>query len=35
MELSAGSLTILDPVQLAEIAGFDGNYVHRRLIKAG
>jgi CRP-like cAMP-binding protein len=34
MELSAGSLTILDPVQLAEIAGFDGNYLHRRLRKA-
>lgn len=31
MELSSGSLKIIDPVRLAEIAGFDGNYLHRRL----
>lgn len=31
MELSSGSLTISDPVRLAEIAGFDENYLHGRL----
>lgn len=31
MELQAGSLTILDPVRLARIAGFDDNYLHGRL----
>lgn len=35
MELSSGSLTIIDPVRLAEIAGFDGSYLHGRLKKAG
>lgn len=35
MELSSGSLTIIDPVRLAEIAGFDGNYLHGRLKKFG
>ncbi|GGB72354.1 Crp/Fnr family transcriptional regulator [Blastomonas aquatica] len=33
MELSSGALKIIDPVRLAEIAGFDGNYLHSRLIK--
>jgi CRP-like cAMP-binding protein len=31
MELKRGSLTITDPLQLAQIAGFDENYLHRRL----
>ena len=31
MELQAGSLTVLDPVRLARIAGFDDNYLHGRL----
>lgn len=31
MELRAGSLTIIDPVRLACIAGFDDNYLHGRL----
>lgn len=31
MELSSGSLTISDPVRLAQIAGFDENYLHGRL----
>ena len=33
MELRSGSLTIIDPVRLAEIAGFDGTYLHGRLKK--
>ncbi|WP_373488544.1 Crp/Fnr family transcriptional regulator [Blastomonas sp.] len=35
MELKAGSLNIIDPVKLAQIAGFDGNYLHGRLQKVG
>ncbi len=31
MELSGGVLTISDPPRLALIAGFDDNYLHRRL----
>ena len=31
MTLKRGSLTITDPVKLAQIAGFDENYLHRRL----
>jgi CRP-like cAMP-binding protein len=31
MELSHGSLKIIDSVKLAEIAGFDGNYLHERI----
>lgn len=31
MSLQAGSLTIHNPRRLAEIAGFDDNYLHRRL----
>lgn len=31
MTLRRGSLTISDPSKLAEIAGFDENYLHRRL----
>ena len=34
MELGAGTLTILKPDRLVEIAGFDGNYLHRRLKQA-
>ena len=30
MELQRGSLKILDPVKLVQIAGFDENYLHRR-----
>lgn len=30
MALRRGSLTILDPVKLVQIAGFDENYLHRR-----
>lgn len=33
MELRSGSLTIIDPIRLAEIAGFDGTYLHGRLKK--
>jgi CRP-like cAMP-binding protein len=33
MALKRGSVTILDPVKLVQIAGFDENYLHRRLIK--
>jgi CRP-like cAMP-binding protein len=33
MELHRGSLKIIDSVKLAEIAGFDGNYLHERLKK--
>jgi CRP-like cAMP-binding protein len=31
MTLKRGSLTITDPLKLARIAGFDENYLHRRL----
>ena len=31
MSLNRGSLTILDPGKLVKIAGFDENYLHRRL----
>ncbi|UUL83257.1 Crp/Fnr family transcriptional regulator [Sphingomonas qomolangmaensis] len=34
MDLRSGSLTILDPAKLARIAGFDANYLHRRLKRA-
>jgi len=34
MELRAGSLLILNPAQLGHIAGFDDNYLHRKLRKA-
>lgn len=33
MALKRGSVTILNPVQLVQIAGFDENYLHRRLRK--
>lgn len=35
MDLSSGSLTIIDPVRLAEIAGFDSSYLHGRLREVG
>ncbi|QGN56373.1 helix-turn-helix domain-containing protein [Novosphingobium sp. Gsoil 351] len=31
MSLKRGSVTIIDPVLLVQIAGFDENYLHRRL----
>jgi hypothetical protein len=31
MELAAGSLIIADISKLAHVAGFDDNYLHRRL----
>jgi CRP-like cAMP-binding protein len=31
MTLKRGSLTISDPTKLAQIAGFDENYLHRRI----
>lgn len=31
MALTRGSVTILDPTMLVQIAGFDDNYLHRRL----
>lgn len=34
MTLQRGSLTVTDPVALAKIAGFDENYLHRRIRKA-
>ena len=34
MSLARGSLTITDPGKLIHIAGFDENYLHRRLRKA-
>lgn len=34
MSLQRGSLDITDPVKLIQIAGFDENYLHRRLRKA-
>lgn len=30
MTLQRGSLTVMDPVKLIQIAGFDENYLHRR-----
>ena len=35
MVLARGSLTIVDPNQLVRIAGFDENYLHRRLRRHG
>lgn len=35
MALNRGSVTILDPVKLIHIAGFDENYLHRRLRQTG
>lgn len=34
MTLKRGSVTIIDPMQLVRIAGFDENYLHRRLRQA-
>lgn len=34
MAINRGSVTILDPVMLVQIAGFDENYLHRRLRQA-
>lgn len=34
MALKRGSVTIMDPVRLVKIAGFDENYLHRRLGQA-
>ncbi len=34
MTLKRGSVTIIDPIQLVRIAGFDENYLHRRLRQA-
>ncbi len=34
MELRRGSLLIMDPLKLVQIAGFDENYLHRRLRRA-
>lgn len=34
MALKRGSVTILDPKKLIQIAGFDDNYLHRRLRQA-
>ena len=34
MEIQRGALTVLDPVGLAKVAGFDENYLHRRLRQA-
>jgi CRP-like cAMP-binding protein len=31
MALKRGSVTIIDPIKLIKIAGFDENYLHRRL----
>ena len=31
MALQRGSVTIMDPVKLVQIAGFDENYLHRRM----
>lgn len=31
MTISRGSVTIIDPEKLVQIAGFDANYLHRRL----
>ena len=35
MALSRGSVTIMDPGKLVQIAGLDENYLHRRLRQAG
>lgn len=35
MAVQRGSVTIMDPVKLVQIAGFDENYLHRRLRQAG
>jgi CRP-like cAMP-binding protein len=35
MELSRGSLKIINSDRLAQIAGFDGNYLHERIRKYG
>ena len=35
MTIQRGSLTIVDPKQLVKIAGFDENYLHRRMRSAG
>lgn len=35
MSLKRGSVSILDPVKLVQIAGFDENYLHRRMRRAG
>ena len=34
MSIQRGSVIIMDPVKLVQIAGFDENYLHRRLNKA-
>ena len=34
MAFSRGSLRVIDPIKLVQIAGFDENYLHRRLRKA-
>lgn len=34
MAIKRGSVVIMDPVKLVQIAGFDENYLHRRLRKA-
>ena len=34
MAIKRGSVTIMDPVKLVQIAGFDENYLHRRLRQA-
>jgi CRP-like cAMP-binding protein len=34
MDLHRGSLSILDPTRLVQIAGFDENYLHRRMSQA-
>lgn len=34
MSLKRGSVIIMDPLKLVEIAGFDENYLHRRLRRA-
>lgn len=35
MDLRRGQLIILDPVKLVQVAGFDENYLHRRLRQGG
>lgn len=35
IELGRGMLVIVDPIKLARIAGFQDNYLHRRLGKSG
>jgi hypothetical protein len=35
MEISRRSLRITDPVGLVQVAGFDENYLHRRLKSIG